>query len=329
MGKTESKAQTKLKALTFIIENKAIFIFLILFIVAALLSDKFMTVQNLRNVLRQISTSAVLGFGFTIVLTAGYIDLSVGLLVSLTGVVAALTSKIDGMPFVGAIAICIMVGILGGVLNATMISKFAIPSFMATLALAQGFKGVSYLISNTSTVIGLPDGFAFIGQKYVLGIPVPVFILLFVGIIFAIILYQTKFGRHVVAVGGNAEAAKISGISLTATCYGVFILMGICCAIASLILTGRAMAAQPAAGEGMEMDVIAAVIIGGTSLNGGHGNIVGTIFGCLIMGVITNMLNLAGVNTSWQLIAKCCIILAAMLIDVMSNHFYEKRDAKA
>lgn len=329
MEKTKNKKRIKREFLTSIIENKAFFIFLILFIVASLLSENFMTTQNLRNVLRQISTSAVLGFGFTIVLTAGYIDLSVGLLVSLTGVVAAMASKIEGMPFLGAVALCIMVGIIGGILNATFISKFSIPAFMATLALAQGFKGASYLLSNTSTVIGLPDGFAFIGQRYVAGIPIPVIILVVVGIIFAVILHLTKFGRHVVAVGGNSEAAKVSGISLTSTCYGVFILMGICCAIASLILTGRAMAAQPAAGEGMEMDVIAAVIIGGTSLSGGHGNVVGTIFGCLVMGIINNMLNLAGVNTSWQLVAKCCIILLAMLIDVMSNYFYQKQDAKA
>ena len=322
------KTKKKRDILPIIVENKAIFIFLILFIIASLMSDKFLGIQNLRNVLRQISVNCVLGFGFTFVLAAGYIDLSVGLLLSLCGVVAALVSK-SGVPFVVAILVAILVGIIGGLLNATAITKLSIPSFMATLALAQGFKGASYLISNTSTVVGLPEGFRIIGQEYLFNIPVSVYIFVAIGIICMVILGYTKFGRHVIAVGGNAEAAKVSGISTTTTCYGVFILMGICCAVGSLMLTGRSMAAQPAAGEGMEMDIIAAVVIGGTSLNGGHGNVIGTIFGCLIMGIINNMLNLAGVNTSWQLVAKCVIIILAMVIDVLSNYFYQKRDTKA
>lgn len=311
--------QKKRNILPFLLNNKAVVLLIVICIIAVFFSSRFVSPQNLINVMRQVSASAILGVGFTMILAAGDIDLSVGSLIGLLGVLMALLSKVPNMPFVVVLFSGLLAGGAFGYFNGWMITTFKLPAFLVTLATGQIFKGMCSLSCNNTPVSSLPEQFKFFGQGNVLHIPVPVYILIFVGAIFAILLYRTQFGRHVIAIGSNASAANVCGISISKTKSINFMLMGMCSAIAALVLTGRAFSAQPTAGQGMEMDAIAAVVIGGTALNGGVGKIGGSIIGCFIVGVINNMLNLAGVDSNWQLIAKGAIILFAILIDSTTN----------
>ncbi|HIR92209.1 MAG TPA: ABC transporter permease, partial [Candidatus Egerieimonas intestinavium] len=160
-------------------------------------------------------------------------------------------------------------------------------------------------------------------------IPIPIYIMAAVGIVLWVVLNKTRFGRHAIATGGNREAARTSGINTNSVTVWIYVIMGICVAIAAMVMTGRAFSAQPAAGQGMEMDAIAAVVIGGTSLSGGSGRIIGTVIGCLIVGVITNMLNLAAVDSNWQLVAKGILILLAVLLDVVTSRYFTEKMKKA
>lgn len=203
------------------------------------------------------------------------------------------------------------------------------PLFIVTLATGQVFKGACQLLSNTSPINGLQDEFKMLGQGYLGPVPIPIYIMVVVGVVLYVVLNKTRFGRHAIATGGNREAARTSGINTNAVTIQIYVIMGICTSIAAMVMTGRAFSAQPAAGQGMEMDAIAAVVIGGTSLSGGAGRIVGTVIGCLIVGVITNMLNLVAVDSNWQLIAKGILILLAVLLDVATSQYFEKKMKKA
>lgn len=307
-----------------VLNNKTIIILALLCIVAALISPAFFTANNLINVIRQICASAVMGIGFTFIIASGNLDLSVGTMLGMLGVIMALVSK-TAVPFWLTLLIGIACGMLCGFLNGYVGVKFKLPLFIVTLATGQVYKGACYLMSNTSPISGLPQAFKVIGQGYWGPIPVPIYIMAAVAVIFFIILNRTAFGRHAIATGGNREAARVSGINVNKTTIYVYMLMGICTAIAAMIMTGRAASAQPAAGQGMEMDAIAAVVIGGTPLHGGSGKVVGTLIGCLIVGVISNALNLAGVDSNWQLVAKGLLIIFAVMIDVLSARYFEKK----
>ena len=304
--------------------NKTFLIALILVVSLAFASPYFLTTANLLNVLRQISVSAVVAIGYTLVLGMGEIDLSVGSLLGLLGAIIAKLMVDVGLPAYIAILCGLMLGAFFGALNATIITVFSIPPFIVTLATAAVFRGSLYIMTNMIPVVGLPENFVFIGQGYFLGIPVQVYVLIFILLGIYVIANRTKFGRYVVAKGANQEATRIAGISIIRVRFGVFMIAGICVAVASILQTGRAASAHTGAGLYMEMDVIAAVVIGGTALFGGNMNVIGTLFGVLIIGTIANGLNLLGINPNFQIIAKGIIILIALILDKSSRFLRPK-----
>ena len=295
--------------------NKTIVIAVLIGIVLAIASPYFFTSQNLFNVSRQIVVNAIVALGFTLVLGMGEIDLSVGGMLGLVGVIVGKLMVDSGLPIYLAIICALVAGALLGMLNATIISAFDLPPFIVTLATTALFRGSLYIITNMVPVILLPKSFIFLGQGYIGRIPVQVFILLFVLVVIYIIAYLTKFGRYTVAIGANREASRISGINIKHVRLGVYTLVGLCVAIAAVIQTARSASAQTSAGLYMEMDIIAAVVIGGTALYGGSINMIGTLFGVLIIGFISNGLNLLGINPHYQIIAKGLIILLALILD--------------
>lgn len=311
--------------------NKAFMICLGLCIIMAFASPVFMRTSNLLNILRQVYVSTLLSIGFTVVLASGQIDLSVGNMLGLCGMVLAKLIKDVSLPLPAAILFTLILAMICGALNAALITVFRVVPFIVTLATQSIFKGATYLISNLVPVAGLPDGLLTLGQGYWLGIPIPVYIMLIVVVMAWIMVNRTKFGRYVLAMGGNSEAARVSGINVDKMRFGVYMCCGLCTGIAAIIMTARTASAQVAAGQGMEMDAIAAVVIGGTSMSGGNANVWGTLFGCLVVGIVNNGMNLLGVNANWQIIAKGVLILIAVVIDTLSiraqNAMLNKRAA--
>lgn len=305
--------------------NKAFLIFLGMCIFLSIASPYFLSTTNLLNVLRQVCVSTMLSVGFTVVLASGHMDLSVGSLLGLCGMILAKMIVEAGVPVAVAIPVTLIFAVLCGSLNAALITIFRIPPFIVTLATQSIFKGANYLISKLVPVAGLPDSLTAIGQGYWLSIPIPVYIMLIVVFCTWVIINRTKFGRYVLAMGGNAEAARVSGINTDSMRFYVYMFQGLCAGIAAIIATARSASAQVAAGNGMEMDAIAAVVIGGTSMAGGNANVWGTMFGCLIVGVVNNGLNLLGVDSNWQVVAKGVLILFAVIIDVVSARRYAAR----
>ncbi len=305
--------------------NKALLIVIALGVILSIASPAFLTSSNLLNVVRQVCVSTLLSIGFTIVLSSGNMDLSIGTLMGLCGMILAKLVKEAGVPLPAAILIVFGVAVFGGLLNAAILSLFSVPAFIVTLATQSIFKGVNYLISDLVPVSGLPSELLFLGQGYLFGIPVPIYIMLLVVLAAWVMMNRTKFGRYILAVGGNAEAARASGINTKRINFGVYICCGLCAGVASIIMTGRVGSAQVGAGVGMEMDAIAAVVIGGTSMSGGKANVWGTLFGCLLVGIVNNGMNLLGINPNWQVIAKGFLILFAVIIDVVSARAQAKR----
>lgn len=305
--------------------NKAAIIVLLLILCLSFASPVFLTWSNLLNVVRQICVSTLLSVGFTVALASGEMDLSIGTMMGLCGMVMAKLVKEANVPLPVAILAIFLLAILGGILNASIISLFCVPPFIVTLATQSIFKGANYLVSDLVPISGLPESILYFGQGYFLGIPVPIYIMFAIVIFAWFLMNRTKFGRHVLAMGGNSEAARSAGVNIKKTRFGVFIFSALCAAIASIVMTGRTGSAQVSAGIGMEMDAIAAVVIGGTSMNGGTVNVWGTLFGCLLVGIVNNGMNLLSIDTNWQVIAKGVLILFAVIIDMVSTRFQAAR----
>lgn len=289
---------------------------IVITILLTFLSDSFFTVNNLLNLLRQISINALIAFGMTfVVLTAG-IDLSVGSLLALGSALTAglLASGIDPLL---AIFLGLLIGLALGAVNGLIITKGKVAPFIATLATMTVFRGATLVYTDGKPITGLSDStvFEMIGRGYLFGIPFPIIIMLIVFLILMFVLKSTVFGRQVYAVGGNEEAAILSGIKTDRVKIWVYSLTGMLSVLAGIILTSRLNSAQPTAGNMYELDAIAAVVIGGTSLMGGRGRIVGTLIGALIIGVIGNGLNLLNVSSFYQQIVKGGVILLAVLLD--------------
>lgn len=312
------------KAFNFLLDNKALVILAILAIGLAIATPNFATSKNLINVLRQVSYTVCMGVGFTLILASGNIDLSVGYMLGFLGIVSALLGK-TGLAGWIVIPVTLLLGGCFGAINGFLGTVLKIPLFIATLGMQQIFKGMSQLISHNQNVTALPNWYITIGQGSLGPIPIPVCIMIVAGIIGILVVKYTQFGRYVLAVGGNRMAATACGINANGITRRAYIIMGICAAVGALILTGRASSAQVSAGQGMEMDAIAACVIGGTSLMGGRAKVIGTIFGCLIVGVITNGLNILGAATAWQVIGKGIMILLAVLLDTQATSIINKR----
>lgn len=304
-------------------ENLGIIIaFLVLCIfltVNPITSDSFFTQKNLFNVLRQISTNLYLACGMTMVIILGGIDLSVGSIIALSGCVAAGCVARYNLPLPVAVVVGIAIGLAVGIFNGAFICKTTIPPFIVTLATMNIAKGFAYVYTGGSPVRVVTKEWQFIGAGYIGPVPTPVVILVIVLIVTAVIMNKTKIGRHIYAVGGNPQAAEFSGIKVAKIKFFVHAYSGMMAGLAGVVLASRMYSGQPTAGDGAEMDAIAAVVVGGTSMAGGSGKIGGTIIGGLIIGVLNNGLNLLNVNSFWQYVVKGAVILLAVFIDFIRN----------
>ena len=282
-------------------------------------SGSFFTRQNIFNVLRQISTNLFLACGMTMVIILGGIDLSVGSIIALSGCISAGCVARYNLPLPIALLMGLLVGLLVGMFNGAVISKTTIPAFIVTLATMNIAKGLAYVYTGGSPVRVVTKEWQFLGAGYVGIFPTPVVILVIVLIITAIIMNKTKMGRHMYAVGGNQQAAEFSGIKVEKVKFFVHAFSGLMAGLAGIVLASRMYSGQPTAGDGAEMDAIAAVVVGGTSMAGGSGKIGGTIIGGLIIGVLNNGLNLLNVNSFWQYVVKGVVILLAVFRDYFRN----------
>ena len=282
-------------------------------------SGSFFTRQNIFNVLRQISTNLFLACGMTMVIILGGIDLSVGSIIALSGCISAGCVARYNLPLPIALLMGLLVGLLVGMFNGAVISKTTIPAFIVTLATMNIAKGLAYVYTGGSPVRVVTKEWQFLGAGYVGIFPTPVVILVIVLIITAIIMNKTKMGRHMYAVGGNQQAAEFSGIKVEKVKFFVHAFSGLMAGLAGIVLASRMYSGQPTAGDGAEMDAIAAVVVGGTSMAGGSGKIGGTIIGGLIIGVLNNGLNLLNVNSFLQYVVKGVVILLAVFLDYFRN----------
>ncbi|MDQ6479132.1 ABC transporter permease subunit [Dyadobacter sp. LHD-138] len=297
----------------------------ILCLALSILSDKFLTVSNAWNVMRQISVNICISTGMTlIVLTAG-IDLSVGSVLALCGAITAglLRNGIEvpsgnlyiGFTLLGAVIAGILTGSFLGAFNGWAITKFKVPPFVATLAMLTIARGLTMLWTQGFPISGLGDTFLYFGTGWLLGIPVPVWISGIIVLIAVLITNKTRLGRYIYAIGGNESASKLSGINVNRVKIIVYTIAGALAAIGGILVTSRLDSAQPNAGTSYELDSIAAVVIGGTSLSGGRGSILGTVQGAIIIGVLNNGLVLLNVSPFWQQVVKGFVILLAVIID--------------
>ncbi|HEX7571540.1 MAG TPA: ribose ABC transporter permease [Bacteroidota bacterium] len=292
--------------------------FVLEFILFAFLSPYFFTPDNLLNVSLQASITAIIAAGMTFVILTGGIDLSVGSLVAFAGIVATTVLK-TGLPpvagFIAAILAGVAVGSLSGAFAGFCITRFNIAPFIVTLATMTIWRGAAFVWTDGRPVWELPAGFAFLGTGRLLAVPVPTIIMVLTFIASHVILTRTRFGRYVYAVGGNIEAARLAGIRTWRVLVNVYILSGTLAALSGILLASRMNSGQPNAGVAYELDVIAAVVVGGTSLSGGAGSIVGTFIGAMLIAVLRNGLNLLNVNSYIQQVIVGVVILLAVMLD--------------
>lgn len=317
------------KAREFLARFQSVIALLLMLVALSLASDKFLTVDNGMNVLRQISINLCLSIGMTLVILSGGIDLSVGSVLALAGAVAAGLLK-NGVALAvfgvslqftvfGAVLAGLLVGLALGWFNGFVITRFSLPPFVATLGTLSIARGLTQLWTRGFPITGLGPQFGFIGTGHLLGIPMPVWISGALVALFTVVTRRTRFGRYLYAVGGNERAAQLTGLNLRRIRTWVYALGGGLAGVAGLILTARLDSATPSAGFGYELDSIAAVVIGGTSLSGGRGTILGTVLGCLIIGVLNNGLVLLEISPFWQQVIKGFVILAAVAVDRMGG----------
>ncbi len=316
--------KSKMNFNTWIAEYAIIIIFVVLFGAMSIFAPNFLTGGNIASVLRQVSINGICAIGMTFVILTGGIDLSVGAIIAVSGVLTAMM-MIDGIhPLVASlisIVLCTLIGFLTGL----MISHIGIPPMVATMGTMTSLRGVAYLITGGTHVFGFDERYAVIGQGYVGVIPIPVIILVLsfaAGIFF---LSKTRYSRYIYGVGGNEEEARLSGINVHRVKAFVYGVSGFCSALAGLVMLGRLNSGQPRAGESYEMDVITAVVLGGVSLTGGVGKISHVVFGVLIIGVLTNGMTMMAVDDYWQRVVKGLVLLLAVGFD----RFIQKRQQKA
>jgi ribose transport system permease protein len=294
-------------------------IFLGLVLIFGAISGDFLTPSNLLNVARQTSIVAIVSVGMTFtILTAG-IDLSVGSLVAVTGALAAMASARWGMPVPVAILVGMASGAVAGGISGLLVAKGGLPPFVATLAMMAAARGATLVITDARPITGVTKAFRDFGNGFLLGVPIPVWVLIMVAVLAWWVLAYTRFGRYVYALGGNEETAKLAGINVDRIKILVYVISGALSGLAGMILAARLNSAQPTAGIAMELDAIAAVVLGGTSLAGGAGGVGGSVIGALIMGTLANGLNLAEVPSYIQKLIQGAVIVLAVVLDVTTR----------
>jgi ribose transport system permease protein len=291
-------------------------VFFVLCGVLSVMTPYFLTVSNLLNVAQQTTINAVIAVGLTFVIISGGIDLSVGSIVAFAGVVMASALQ-HGWPLPLALLAGLGVGALSGLVNGLLVTFGRLPPFIATLGTMSVARGCALLYTDGRPVSGFSEGFRAIATGQFLGVPMPVWIMLAVYAVAHFLLRRTKFGRYVYAIGGNEEASLLSGVPVTLYKNAIYVVGGVLAAVGAILLTARLNSAQPIAGINYELDAIAATVIGGTSLMGGQGSIVGTLIGALIMGVLRNGLNLLGVSSFFQQVVIGSVIILAVLLDTV------------
>lgn len=312
-----------------LIKFQSIIALVVMCVALSFLSDRFLTTENSWNVMRQISVNVIISVGMTLVILTGGIDLSVGSILALAGAVTAGMLKFGaeftdanlyiGFTLLGALIGGTLTGTLLGWFNGFTITRFKVPPFVATLAMLTIARGLTMLWTGGFPITGLGDNMAFIGTGWLLGIPMPVWISAFIVLAAVILTKKTTLGRHIYAIGGNETAARLSGLKIKHIKTIVYSIAGALAGIGGIIVTSRLDSAQPNAGFGFELDSIAAVVIGGTSLSGGKGTIMGTVQGALIIGILNNGLVLLNVSPFWQQVIKGFVILLAVVIEKFNS----------
>jgi putative xylitol transport system permease protein len=295
----------------------------VLCIVLSIVSDNFLSSRNIINVLRQTSINGILAIGMTFVILTRGIDLSVGSVVALAGVVSAsfattsASGFIPGAPYMPLIPLVIgvLTGVAMGALSGIAVARYAVPAFVATLGMLSAARGLTLIYAGGRPIPALTDGYRWMGTGDIIGIPIPIILFALVFIVSHFVLTRTRFGRHIYAVGGNPHAAKVSGLSVNRIRFCVYLISGALAGIAGMVLAARTGSALPQAGVAYELDAIAAVVIGGTSLAGGVGRVSGTVIGALLIGVMNNGLDLLGVESYYQQVIKGGLIVAAVMLD--------------
>ena len=289
--------------------------FAIICMVLALSTPRFFTVSNLMIIGTQVSINALLAFGVTFVIITGGIDLSLGSMVAVTGVVAATFAHPDTFPLAVPLLAGLAAGLLFGAFNGFVVTKSKVPPFIVTLGTMTIGRGLALILSKGRPVSNLSDAFNFIGGGSIFGIPFPIIILIIAFLVCSVILNKTILGRYMYAVGGNEPAARASGIGVNRVKMWVYTICGVLSALGGILLTSRITTGQPNAGAGFELDAIAAAIIGGTSTSGGTGTMTGTLIGALLIGVISNSLDLLNVTSYYQQVVMGIIIIGAVVLD--------------
>ena len=304
-----------------------VFVYLILLFVIvffSIMSKSFMTSRNILNICRQVSMIGICSVGMTMVLLTGGIDISVGSIIALSGVVAAKLIAENMWPIFPAMVVGVIIGVICGVISGVMVAKFDVPALIATLAMQSIARGIAFILTQGIPVYGLPEEIRVLGQGYFLNIPIPVYIMVLMFFIGWWLLEQTTFGRHVYAIGGNEEVARLSGINVMMRKLQIYAFSGFFAGLSGIIMLSRVNSGQPNTSEGFEMDVITAAVLGGVSVAGGQGKIVNVIAGVLIMGMLGNGMTLMNLDEYWQWVTRGAVLLFAVAFDNWSR----KRQSK-
>jgi ribose transport system permease protein len=287
---------------------------IILFIALTIATPHFLTAINLASVARQTAVINIMALGMTLVIITGGIDLSVGSILAIAGLFGTMAIK-DGYPIPVAILIGIVCGLLCGFLNGLMITQLRINAFIVTLGTLEAYRGFALVVSKGLPVHEIPDSFSFLGDGNLLGIPFSLWLLAFCAVLTHFVLEHTKLGRYAFAIGSNSAAAYYAGVPIKFHLTAVYAIAGMLAGLAGMIEASRLMTGQPTAGQGYELQAIAAVVIGGGSLTGGEGSVVGTLIGAFIIGLLSNGSDLLGVNPYWQQVIIGAVIIAAVAFD--------------
>lgn len=300
-----------------------VLIMIILIIVSSIINPNFLKLQNLTNILKQISVVTIIACGETMLIVSGMIDLSAGFLCTTSACISAGILAATGHLSLALLA-GVGIGCVCGWVNGFLITHYKLQPFIATLAMTYVLQGIVQLYTNGQTIGGVEKA-RFLGQGSVLGVPVPVIIMILAVAVTALLMKNTRFGTYIYAIGGNEQASIASGINTKRTKRLIFLLSGALTGLAGVVLMARLMAGMPSVGEGYEFDAITAVVVGGTSFLGGIGTVTGALIGSVIVGLINNILNLLHVSTQYQLIVKGLLIAVAVIIDIKTKENKKSR----
>lgn len=298
----------------FLTKYAIIIIAVLLFAFFSVIADNFFTAKNVANLLRQVSINGICAVGMACVILTGGIDISVGGIIGVSGVICAYNMS-KGMHPIPASMISLALGVAIGCFSSICITKVGIAPMIATMGVNTALRGTAYLITGGTAIFDFPNSYSVLGQGYIFGIPVPVIIMIVVFILGTVFLTKTRFSRYIYGVGANEEVARLSGINVDKVKMVAYAISGFCAALAGLVLLGRVSSGQPKAGDGYEMDIITAVVMGGVSLTGGEGKIQYVIFGVLVMGILSNGMTMLAISDYWQRVAKGLVLILAVGFD--------------